>query len=83
MEELLGINSDINENGVEEDPAEDETTPSQVLGAVVVKGNRSVYHGQNDRAVLLNQVQSKIPFMGFGKLRNAHDFFLTHVMFVC
>ncbi|KAH7392233.1 hypothetical protein DE146DRAFT_634394 [Phaeosphaeria sp. MPI-PUGE-AT-0046c] len=64
VEELLGIASEPNGNGVEENIAEDESTPLQVLGTVVVKGNRSVYHGQNDRAVLLNQFSDVKDFIG-------------------
>jgi hypothetical protein len=51
VEGLLGVRSkpfDIAANSV---------APSQVLGTVVVKGNRSIYHGQSDRTTLLNQVR--------------------------
>jgi hypothetical protein len=51
VEELLGINSRLLD-GVNE-----VATSPHVLGTVIVKGNRSIYHGQNDRATLLNQVR--------------------------
>jgi hypothetical protein len=51
VEEFLGINS-RQLAGVNE-----VATSGHVLGTVVVKGNRSIYHGQNDRATLLNQVR--------------------------
>jgi hypothetical protein len=49
VEELLGIKSGSIAVAVEK-------TQNQSLGTVVVKGDRSVYHGQNDRVTLLNQV---------------------------
>jgi hypothetical protein len=33
------------------------TVSPEILGTLVVKGNRSIYHGQNDRTTLLNQVR--------------------------
>jgi hypothetical protein len=51
VEELLGIKGKIL------DGTNDEAMLPQVLGTVVVKGNRSIYHGQNDRVTLLNQVR--------------------------
>jgi len=49
VEELLGISPGPLAQAVEK-------TAPQMLGMVVVKGDRSVYHGQNDRVTLLNQV---------------------------
>jgi hypothetical protein len=49
VEELLGIKSGALSVAV-------DRTRHQNLGTVVVKGDRSVYHGQNDRVTLLNQV---------------------------
>lgn len=51
VEGLLGVKSKSF------DIAADSTTPSQLLGTVVVKGNRSIYHGQSGRVTLLNQVR--------------------------
>jgi hypothetical protein len=48
VEELLGVQR--------QEPTAAERTTSQTIGTVVVKGNSSSYHGQNDRATLLNQV---------------------------
>ena len=55
VEELLGVKPGALAQAME------KTTP-HTLGTVVVKGNRSVYHGQNDRVTLLNQVCKKIDF---------------------
>jgi hypothetical protein len=51
VEELLGVRSKSF------DIAAESIAPPEVLGTVVVKGNRSIYHGQSDRATLLNQVR--------------------------
>ncbi|KZM24217.1 DNA binding [Ascochyta rabiei] len=48
VEELLGIRSSNS-------PDRTEDTKPQMIGTVVVKGSRSVFHGQNDRTTLLNQ----------------------------
>ncbi|KAF2621413.1 hypothetical protein BU25DRAFT_426557 [Macroventuria anomochaeta] len=48
VEELLGIRTSKSHS-----PAED--AKPHVIGSVVVKGNRSIFHGQNDRTTLLNQ----------------------------
>ncbi|XPT00462.1 hypothetical protein M3J09_009615 [Ascochyta lentis] len=48
VEELLGIQSSKSFG-----PTED--AKPQAIGTVVVKGNRSIFHGQNDRTTLLNQ----------------------------
>ncbi|KAH7075239.1 hypothetical protein FB567DRAFT_597167 [Paraphoma chrysanthemicola] len=50
VEELLGLKSE----GLPT-VAEKTLRASQPLGTVVVKGDRSVFHGQNDRVTLLNQ----------------------------
>ncbi|KAF2124239.1 hypothetical protein P153DRAFT_261256, partial [Dothidotthia symphoricarpi CBS 119687] len=51
VEEMLGVR---NERTAEKE----ETPPAKLLGTLVVKGTRSVYHGQNDRVTLLNQVSN-------------------------
>lgn len=52
VEEMLGIpgSSQSTSNGTSE-----EVKP-HAIGTVVVKGSRSIFHGQNDRTTLLNQV---------------------------
>lgn len=52
VEELLGIrgSSHSTSNGSA------ENVKPHVIGTVVVKGSRSIFHGQNDRTTLLNQV---------------------------
>ena len=49
VEELLGIRSS------EPMKAAEDAKP-HAIGTVVVKGSRSIFHGQNDRTTLLNQV---------------------------
>jgi hypothetical protein len=49
VEEMLGVKSGALAQALEK-------TQQHSLGTVVVKGDRSVYHGQNDRVTLLNQV---------------------------
>lgn len=49
VEELLGLQS---RQGV----CSTEDAKQQPIGTVVVKGTRSMFHGQNDRTTLLNQV---------------------------
>jgi hypothetical protein len=51
VEGLLGVRSKPF------DIAAESIAPPQVLGTIVVKENRSIYHGQSDRATLLNQVR--------------------------
>lgn len=53
VEELLGVARSHQSSSRSE--KQNPTTPLPLLGTVVVKGNRSVYHGQNDRVTLLNQ----------------------------
>ena len=52
VEEMLGIRggSQSTSNGTS-----NEVKP-HAIGTVVVKGSRSIFHGQNDRTTLLNQV---------------------------
>jgi hypothetical protein len=50
VEQLLGVKQIAIDDTI-------EIAPLQVLGTVVVKGNRSIYHGQNDSVTLLSQVQ--------------------------
>lgn len=71
VEELLGVaRAHQNSVRVVEKPA--PATPLPLLGTVVVKGNRSHYHGQNDRITLLNQVSIIPPKRLFGRsLRQA------------
>jgi hypothetical protein len=52
IEELLGIGSER----LDKNETLSATTNHPFLGTLVVKGNRSIYHGQNDRITLLNQV---------------------------
>ena len=52
VEELLGIRNSKQPSS----PAADATP--QAIGTVVVKGNRSIFRGQNDRTTLLNQVRN-------------------------
>lgn len=52
VEELLGIR-----NSKQPSSPVAEATP-QAIGTVVVKGNRSIFRGQNDRTTLLNQVRT-------------------------
>ena len=52
VEELLGIR-----NSKQPSSPVAEATP-QAIGTVVVKGNRSIFRGQNDRTTLLNQVRN-------------------------
>jgi hypothetical protein len=54
VEELLGLKS----GGLLAAPDKSNGAPLP-LGTVIVKGNRSVFHGQNDRVTLLNQVCSR------------------------
>lgn len=61
VEELLGVARSHHTRAEKPAPA----TPLPLLGTVVVKGNRSVYHGQNDRVTLLNQV--RILFENIGR----------------
>ncbi|KAH8726529.1 hypothetical protein GQ44DRAFT_771292 [Phaeosphaeriaceae sp. PMI808] len=49
VEELLGIESKVADGEME------KSMSPPMLGIVVVKGNRSIYYGQNDRNTLLNQ----------------------------
>jgi hypothetical protein len=57
VEELLGVARahQIQATARVDKPA--PTTPLPVQGTVVIKGNRSHYHGQNGRVTLLNQVK--------------------------
>jgi hypothetical protein len=52
VEEMLGIQggSQSTSNGTSGD------VKPHAIGTVVVKGSRSIFHGQNDRTTLLNQV---------------------------
>jgi hypothetical protein len=52
VEELLGIR-----NSKQQPSPTADATP-QAIGTVVVKGNRSIFRGQNDRTTLLNQVRT-------------------------
>lgn len=54
VEELLGV-ARFHQSAARADKPV-ATTPLPLLGTVVVKGNRSHFHGQNDRVTLLNQV---------------------------
>ncbi|KAH7377749.1 hypothetical protein BKA66DRAFT_572060 [Pyrenochaeta sp. MPI-SDFR-AT-0127] len=53
VEEMLGVAR--SHQGSARAEKQTPTTPLPLLGTVVVKGSRSVYHGQNDRVTLLNQ----------------------------
>lgn len=55
VEEMLGVAR--SHQGSARVEKQMSTTPLPLLGTVVVKGSRSVYHGQNDRVTLLNQVR--------------------------
>lgn len=52
VEEMLGIRggSQSASNGMS------EMVKTKAIGTVVVKGSRSIFHGQSDRTTLLNQV---------------------------
>jgi hypothetical protein len=50
LEQLLGVKSKPF------DIVPDAELPTRTIGTVLVKGNRSIYHGQSDRVTLLNQV---------------------------
>lgn len=56
VEELLGIrgSSHSTSNGSA------ESVKPHAIGTVVVKGSRSIFHGQNDRTTLLNQVWAMV-----------------------
>lgn len=60
VEELLGVARAHQQQSITRKERPAPTTPLPLLGTVVMKGNRSHYHGQNDRVTLLNQV-SMIP----------------------
>jgi hypothetical protein len=51
VEELLGIRSSKPVKAAED-------AKPHAIGTVVVKGSRSIFHGQNDRTTLLNQVRA-------------------------
>ncbi|KAL6711662.1 hypothetical protein ACN47E_004596 [Coniothyrium glycines] len=56
VEELLGVARAHQIQSASRDREKAATvTPLPLLGTVVMKGNRSHYHGQNDRVTLLNQ----------------------------
>jgi hypothetical protein len=62
VEELLGVaRAHQSSTRAAEKPA--PTTPLPLLGTVVMKGNRSHYHGQNDRITLLNQVSMMVDIL--------------------
>jgi hypothetical protein len=52
VEEMLGIRG----GGQSVSNGTSEEVKPHAIGTVVVKGNRSIFHGQNDRVTLLNQV---------------------------
>jgi hypothetical protein len=54
VEELLGVKPTVPKVMTINATA---TASPEILGTLVVKGNRSIYHGQNDRTTLLNQVR--------------------------
>ncbi|KAF1938012.1 hypothetical protein EJ02DRAFT_505683 [Clathrospora elynae] len=55
VEDLLGLAPAQQSSAIARVEKPGQTTPLPLLGTVVVKGNRSLYHGQNDRVTLLNQ----------------------------
>ncbi len=57
VEDILGVTRDRTSQGLARTDKQPPPTPLPLLGTVVVTGNRSVYHGQNDRVTLLNQVR--------------------------
>lgn len=76
VEEMLGVRDEQSERVEREQIT--TSTPQTLLGTLVVKGKRSVYHGQNDRVTLLNQVRHVLSWRGvcmltvnsFSKSRN-------------
>ena len=56
VEDILGVSQDRSGYGPPRADKQALATPLPLLGTVVVNGNASVYHGQNDRVTLLNQV---------------------------
>jgi hypothetical protein len=56
VEELLGVARAHHSLATQRVEKTAPSTPLPLLGMVVVNGDRSHYHGQNDRATLLNQV---------------------------
>lgn len=52
VEEVLGIRG----GGQPISNGTSEEVKPHAIGTVVVKGSRSIFHGQNDRVTLLNQV---------------------------
>ncbi|KAF2821649.1 hypothetical protein CC86DRAFT_426013 [Ophiobolus disseminans] len=63
VEEMLSVQSGTLTQAVEK-------TKQHSLGTVVVKGDRSVYHGQNDRVTLLNQFLDVKTFINTDMLQN-------------
>lgn len=55
VEELLGVGNETEKESDGTPKSEKVTT--KMLGTVVVKGDRSVYHGVNDRVTLMRQVR--------------------------
>lgn len=56
VEEMLGIRH----SGQSTTNGTSEAAKPCATGTVVVKGNRSIFHGQNDRTTLLNQVSHRV-----------------------
>jgi hypothetical protein len=57
VEELLGIARVHQSSATERIERSTPTTCLPLLGTVVAEGNRSQFHGQNDRITLLNQAR--------------------------